>query len=117
MTGGLLFRFGLRNHQRKPDGSPNAHRDESEGPGNRKLALKEIIEPQHLEADKNQHGCQPILQEMKLVDRSREQKVQRTKAENREDIRREDDQWLFGDSKNGWNRVDRKKNVRELEKY
>src|SRR5690242_10252118 len=107
-----IFGFLLPRHQNR---SPQSNQQHS--PHHRKRNVHGNPYPalaNHFPADKNQHHRQPLIQESQPVDDSRQQKIQRAQAKNRQHVRRVHDERVARNSKNRGNRIHRQRHVRNF---
>src|SRR5690606_10765213 len=88
------------------------HADHTERQPNRDFIE---VHDQHLCSDERQHTAQADLQVVELVHHSCKQEVERTQAENREDVGGKDDERIGGHTKDGGDGIDREDDVRALD--
>src|ERR1044072_4499410 len=72
---------------------------------------------QHFQPDKREDNSQSGAQIAKLFDYARQQEVHRSQAENREDVRRVDNESIGRNRKNRGNRVDRENQGGDFDYY
>jgi hypothetical protein len=63
-----------------------------------------------------QHDGQAILQQPKPLNGSGEQEIERTQAQDGQDVRRENNEWLARQGENGRHGIDRKYNIAHFDK-
>jgi hypothetical protein len=90
--------------------------NDSQRPADWKLSSKSVIQPDHLQSHERQHDGQAILQQPKPLNGSGEQEIERTQAQDGQDVRRENNEWLARQGENGRHGIDRKYNIAHFDK-
>ena len=81
------------------------------------MAPEEPVQDRHLQPDEDQHDAEPVLQQVEGVHGARQQEVQVAQAEDREDVRGQHDERVFGDREDRRDRIDSKDQVGHGDQY
>jgi len=97
-------------HRGQQDGGHDGER-----PGDGEFAPEGVVQPHHFEADEDEDGGEAVLEEREALDGAGEQEVERTQAEDGEDVRGEDEQRFAGQGEDGGDGVDGEDDVADFD--